>query len=173
MQKLTERDKRTIKLGALCAVAIVMFYFGSKWHEKWSDARAGAKMKQAQIESLNMSNARRAGILSIVPAFEMPQKELDQLSRFREKLLDQLKQAGIKHQPLKPVTTKTTLYKSYKLMTIQCEAKCKFTQVLDLLGRLNENPYLVGVEAFNMKCDKSKPQEVELDLTVSTAYLPG
>ena len=76
MQKLTERDKRTIKLGALCAVGIVMFYFGSKWHEKWSDARAGAKMKQAQIESLNMSNARRAGILSIVPAFEMPQKEL-------------------------------------------------------------------------------------------------
>lgn len=173
MQKLSERDKRIIKLGAVCAVGIVIFFFGASWLEKWSDVRAGAKLKEIQIQGVNISDAKLAGLLSIVPVFEMPEKEEEQKSRFREKFLDQLKRAGIKHEPLKVVTTKTTLYKGYKLMNIQCKAKCKFTQVLDLLAKLNENPHLVGVEAFKMKCNKSKPQEVELDLTVSTAYLPG
>jgi hypothetical protein len=41
-------------------------------------------------------------------------------------------------------------------------------QVLDFLERLNENPYLVGVEELKIKCDPKKRGEVELDLTVST-----
>lgn len=174
MQKLTERDKRVIKWGVVCAVGILIFFFGASWLEKWSEARAGAKMKQAQIEGVDMSDAKRAGILSIVPAFEMPEKEEEQMNRFREELLKQLQRAGIKNEPLKVSTSnKTTLYKSYKLMTIQCKAKCKFSQVMDLLARLPENPHLVGVEEFKMKCDKNKPEDVELDLTVSTAFLSG
>lgn len=173
MQKLTERDKRFIKLGAVFAVGILIFYFGAEWQTKWSDAKAGAQTKEDQLKTINISDAKRTGILSIVPAFEMPETEDEQKSRFRGEFLEQLKKAGIKHEPLKIVITKNTLHRSYKLMNIQCKAKCKFTQVLDLLAKLNENPYLVGVEAFKMKCDKSKPQEVELDLTVSTAYLPG
>jgi hypothetical protein len=174
MQKLTERDKRVIKWGAVCAVGILIFFFGASWLEKWSGAKADADKKQSQIDSINMSDAKRAGILSIVPAFEMPLNEEDQKNRFREELLQQFQRAGIKHEPLKVSTSnKTTLYKSYKLMTVQCSAKCKFSQVMDLLSRLPENPHLVGVEEFEMKCDKKKPEEVELDLTVSTAFLPG
>ena len=74
---------------------------------------------------------------------------------------------------MKVITTKKPLYKNYMLMNIQCKGKCQFAQVLDLLARLNENPYLVGIEAFKIKCDKNNPQDVELDMTVSTAYLPG
>ena len=89
----------------------------------------------------------------------------------RDKLVEQLKKAGIKYEPLKVTTTRKTIYKDYKLLLIQCKAKCKFTQMLDFLSRLNENPHMVGLEAFTFKCDKSKPQEVEFDFTVSTAYL--
>lgn len=177
MQKLSERDKKTLKIGGVCAVVLLILIFGTAELEKWSDVRAEAKMKTAQLKGINLSDAKHSGLLSIVPAFEMPEKEEAQKNRFRDKLVDQLKKAGIKTEPLKVITTKKTLYKSggkdYKLMNIQCKGKCKFTQVLDLLARLNENPYLVGVELFKMKCDKSKPQEVELELTVSTAYLPG
>lgn len=173
MQKLSERDRRTLKIGGICAGAILVFFFGSKWLERWSDVRVEAKMKEAQLDDITLSDSKQAGLLSIVPAFEMPEKEEDQKNRFRDKFVDQLKKAGIKHEPLKVVTTQKTFYKNYKLMNIQCKAKCKFTQVLDFLARLNENPHLVGIEVFKMKCDKSKPQEVELDLTVSTAYLPG
>ena len=177
MQKLSERDIRTLKIGGIFAVAILVFVFGSTFLEKWSDYRADAKLKEGKLKGINLTDARQAGLLSIVPAFEMPEKEEAQKNRFREKLVEQLKKAGIKTEPLKVTTTKKTLYKSgdkdYKLMNIQCKGKCKFTQVLDFLARLNENPHLVGVELFKMKCDKSKPQEVELELTVSTAYLPG
>ena len=41
--------------------------------------------------------------------------------------------------------------------------------MLDFLARLNENPYLVGIEEFKIrKSDPKKPQDVDLDLTVST-----
>jgi len=173
MQKLSERDKRTIKLGVVCAVGILIFYYGGGWLKKWSEARADAKKKVAQIDGVNIGDAKLSGLLSIVPVFEMPEKEEEQKSRCIEKFMDQLKKAGIKHDPLKISIPTGSLYKSYKLINIQCKAKCKFTQVLDLLAKLNENPHLVGVEAFKMKCNKTKPQEVELDLTVSTAYLPG
>ena len=173
MQKLSNRDIWAIKIGGVCAVAILVFVFGANWLEKWSGARLQIETKKKQLNDINLSDAKQAGLLSIVPAFEMPEKEEDQKNRFREKLVAQLKKAGIKHEPLKVVMTKKTLYKSYKLMNIQCKGKCKFTQALDLLAGLNENPHLVGIEVFKMTCDKSKPQEVELDLTVSTAYLPG
>ncbi len=173
MQKLSERDKRTLKIGGVCVVAIVAFLFGSTLLGNWSDVRAEVKMKEAQLDDITLSDSKQAGLLSIVPVFEMPEKEEAQKNRFREKFVDQLKKAGITHEPLKVVTTKKVLYKSYKLMNIQCKAKCKFDQVLDFLAKLNENPHIVSVEAFKMKSDKSKPGEVELDLTVSTAYLPG
>ncbi len=173
MQKPSERDIRILKIGGICVVAILVFYYGGTLLENWSDVRAEVKTKEVQLGDITLSDSKQAGLLSIVPAFEMPEKEEAQKNRFRDKFVDQLKKAGIKHEPLKVVTTKKTLYKNYKLMNIQCKAKCKFTQVLDFLARLNENPHLVGVEVFKMKCDKSKPQDVELDLTVSTAYLPG
>jgi len=54
------------------------------------------------------------------------------------------------------------------LLRLKCSAKCRFTQVLDLLANLKENPYLVGIEELRIRCDSKKPQEVDLDLTVST-----
>jgi len=33
---------------------------------------------------------------------------------------------------------------------------------------LNENPYLVGIEQFEISGDPKKPQEFELNITVST-----
>lgn len=173
MQKLSEKDKRVLKIGGVCAVAVLAFLFGASWLESWSNARAEVKMRQAQIDDINLSGGKQAGLLSLVPAFEIPAKEEDQKNRFREKFVDQLKTAGINTEPLKVITTKKTLYKNYMLMNIQCKGKCNFNQVLDLLARLNENPYLVGIEAFKIKCDTNNPQDVELDMTVSTAYLPG
>ena len=171
MRKLTEKDIRALKLLAICAPAILVFYFGSGWLENWSKVRAQIKSKEAQLKSLNMSEAKRAGLMSIVPAFEMPEREEAQKNRFRDKLVEQLKKARIKYEPLKVTPTRKTIYKNYKILLIQCRAKCQFTQMLDFLAQLNENPHLIGLESFMFKCDKSKPQEVEFDFTVSTAYL--
>jgi len=100
--------------------------------------------------------------------FEMPQKEETQRFLFRDKLNEQLKKAGIKNQPLQVASIGKSGQAGYRLLRLKCSAKCRFTQVLDLLADLKDNPYLVGVEELRIRCDKKKPQEVDLDLTVST-----
>ena len=171
MQELSEKDIRALKFGGICGAAILVFIFGSMWLEHWSKVRGEIRRKEAELDVIDVAKAKQAGWMSIVPVFEMPEKEEAQKVLFRNKFNEQLKKAGIKSQPLKVVPTGKTLQKGYRLLNVQCTAKCKFTQVLDLLARLNENPYLVGVEEFKIKCNKSKPQEVDLNLTVSTAVL--
>ena len=94
MQKLSEKDKRVLKIGGICAVAVLAFFFGASWLESWSNARAEVKMRQAEIDDINLSGGKQAGLLSLVPAFEVPAKEEDQKNRFREKLVDQLRGRG-------------------------------------------------------------------------------
>jgi len=164
---MTEKDIRVLKFGGICVAAMLVIAVGFKFQERWSSLKSEISKKEAQLDVIDVDKAKQAGVMSIVPVFEMPLTEEEQKNRFREELTKQL--SGIKHEPLKIVSTRKTLQKNYRLLNVQCTAKCKFTQVLDLLAKLNANPYLVGIEEFKMQCDKAKPQEVTLHLTVSTA----
>lgn len=170
MEKLSEKDIRALKIGAVGAIAIMVFVFGSKWIDHWSEARASLDQVKAKVELIDVDKAKQAGLLSIVPVFEMPQEAETQKFLFRNKLNEQLKKAGITRgsKPLRVIAGGKSRQPGYKLLRLKCSAKCRFTQVLDLLAGLNENPYLVGIEELRMRCDAKKPQEVELDLTVST-----
>jgi hypothetical protein len=168
MMKLNEKDKRALKIGALLAVAILVFVFGSKWRGRWAQARAKGAALSAKLDAIDVNKARQKGLMSLVPAFEMPEIEAEQKFLFREKLNDQLKKAGINSEVIQIQTARKSPLAGYKLLHLTCNAKCKFSQVLDLLTRLNENPYLVGIEEFKIKVDAKKRQEVQLNLTVST-----
>lgn len=168
MEKFSEKDIRALKIGAVGVAVIVAFVFGSKWVDHWSEARASLEQIKAKLELIDVDKAKHAGLLSVVPVFEMPQAEQTQKFLFRDKLNEQLKKAGIKSKPLQVLPGGKSRQSGYKLLRLKCSAKCRFTQVLDLLAGLNENPYLVGIEELRVRCDAKKPQEVQLDLTVST-----
>ena len=168
IEKLSQRDIRILKIGAVCVAAILVFVFASKWLDRWAEARASLAEVKNKLELIDVDKAKRTGLLSIVPAFEMPQKEETQRFLFRDKLNEQLKKAGIKNQPLQVASIGKSGQAGYRLLRLKCSAKCRFTQVLDLLANLKENPYLVGIEELRIRCDSKKPQEVDLDLTVST-----
>lgn len=168
MMKLNEKDKRALKIGALLAVAILVLVFGSKWQGRWAQARAKGAALRAQLDAIDVGKAKQKGLMSLVPAFKMPEIEAEQKFLFREKLNEQLKKAGIKSEVIQIQTARKSPLSGYKLLHLTCSAKCKFSQVLDLLTRLNENPYLVGIEEFKIKVDAKKRQEVQLNLTVST-----
>jgi len=168
MEKLSKKDIRALKIGAVGVVAIVVLVFGSKWIDRWSEARASLDRVKAKLELINVDEAKQAGLSSIVPVFEMPQKEETQTFLFRNKLNEQLKRAKINSEPLQILPGGKSPRAGYRLLRVKCTAKCRFTQVLDLLAGLNENPYLVGIEELRMRCDPKNPQEVELELTVST-----
>ena len=168
IQKLSKKDIRALKIGGVCVAAILLFVFASMWFDHWSEARASLAQVKAKLDLIDVDKAKQAGLLSIVPVFEMPQKEETQKFLFRNKLNEQLKKVGINSKPLQVLPGGKSRQAGYQLLRLKCSAKCRFAQVLDLLAGLNENPYLVGVEELRIRCDPKKPQEVELDLTVST-----
>ncbi len=168
IRKLSKKDIRALKIGGVCVPAILVFVVASIWFDHWSEARASLAQVKDKLDLIDVDKAKQAGLLSIVPVFEMPQKAETQKFLFRNKLNEQLKKAGIKSEPLQVLAGGKSRQAGYQLMRLKCSAKCRFTQVLDLLAGLNENPYLVGIEEFRIRCDPKKPQEVELDLTVST-----
>ena len=167
--KLTEKDIRALKLGAVGAILILLFVVGSEWRDRWAAAKTKGAALEAKLSVIDVDKVKQAGLTSIVPAFEMPQVEDEQSFLFRDKLSEQFKKAGIKNKPLQVQTSRKSPRPGYNLLLVKCNAKCRFSQVLDLLSRLNENPYLVGIEEFKIKkVDPKKPEELELDLTVST-----
>jgi hypothetical protein len=168
MEKLSEKDIRMLKIGAVAVAAIIVFLFGSAWFDHWSESRRSLEQVKAKLELIDVDKARQAGLMSIVPVIEMPQKEETQTILFRNKLNEQLKKAGISSEPLQVLPGSKTPRAGYKLVRLKCNAKCRLTQVLDLLAGLNENPYLVGIEELRLRCDQQRPQEVEMELTIST-----
>ena len=168
IKKLTQREKRTIKLGLVCVAGILVFAAAAEWTEHWMQVRQSLALKQKEFESLRVDQAKWAGLMSIVPAFEMPETEEKQKYLFRDKFEEQLKKAGINSKPLQVIPAQKARGSGYRLLRVKSSGKCNFEQVLRLLASLNENPYLVGIEEFEIKCQPEKRREFELNLTVST-----
>lgn len=167
--KLSQRDKRALKIGAVGAVAILAFTFGTKWVGHWSEVRESIAAKKTTLKSIQVDKAEQERLMSMVPVFETPQDEEKQKFLFREKFYEQLKKVGFKGEPIKVLRArKAQTGTGYRLLGLQTRGKCNFEQMLDLLTNLNENPYLVGIEELMMECDPKKRREFKLDLTVST-----
>jgi hypothetical protein len=175
MKKLSQKEKRTLKFGVVCALIIVAFAFGTRGIDKWKGGRNSEADITKKLDAINLKNAERAKLMSIVPVFEMPQKEEKQKYLFRDKFNEQLKKAGIKSEPLQilPASASKSPVAGYELLRLKCSAKCRFGQALDLLANLKDNPYLAGIEELKIECDQKKRQDVKLDLTISTYIISG
>ena len=166
--KLNEKDMRALKIGAVGVVAILVFVFGSKFQTRWTSAKEKKDALDRKLNAIDVDKAKQAGLMAIVPMIEMPTVEDEQKFLFRDKLSEQLQKAGIRNKPLQLQPAKKSSQAGYKLLLVKCNATCGFSQVLDFLARLNENPYLVGIEEFRIKVDPKRRENVELDFTVST-----
>ena len=168
IKKLSQKDIRTLKLGAVCVAGILIFLVGSKVHNRLKKAQTSTALLNSKLELIDVDKAKQSGLMSIVPKFEMPIEEEDQKFLFVDKLTEQFKKAGIKNQPLRVASKTKSKQDGYQLLRMKCSATCRLTQALDLLANLKDNPYLVGIEELRLRIDKKKPQEVAMDLTVST-----
>ena len=169
IDKLNQRDNRALKLGGICIIAIIVLAFGMKWFDHWHQVRKSLVQACDKLDFVSPPETKQEKLRTIVPVFEMPKKLEDQKFLFRDRLNEQLKKAGIKSKPLEVLgIVKSVDAPEYKLLRLRYSGRASFSQVLDLLASLNENPYLVGIEEFSIKCDPKKKQEVDLNLTVST-----
>ena len=175
-RKLNERERRILLIGVVAVAAIAIFGYGTRGLDRWNRNRASLTAAKKKLGEVETDKAKLAGLIALVPAFETPQAEEKQTTLFREKLLEQLKKAGINPEPPQPLPGKKMMVAgaSYRVVKIKCKAKCKLDQMLDFLANLKENPYCVGVEELQIRCDtkeppeKRKDKEMEIDLTVST-----
>lgn len=168
MRSLSQKEKRTLKFGAVCAVIIVGFAFATQWLDNWKQARNLHNRKKEKLQAISVDETKRAGLMSIVPVFEMPVMEEKQKFLFRDKFNEQLRDARINSEPLQILSPVKSSVAGYKLLRLKCSAKCRFEHVLNLLAHLKENPYLVGIDELKIECDQKKRQDVKLDLTIST-----
>jgi len=177
--KLSERDQRAIALGAIAVVAILAYYFGGRWLGEWQTTRAQLRALRAQLAKVEewtsgRPSARQLAVAAAVPTFAMPEPEDQQAVLFRNAFNEQLNRAGIKAKSLDYQASRKAVSGSYKTLRLQCKARCQLAQVLDLLARLPENKYFVGVEELQIRPDSRNRQEVDIVLTLSTfARLPG
>jgi hypothetical protein len=168
IKQLSKNDIRALKFGAVCIAGIFVFLAGSEVLGRLKKAQASTAILNNKLELIDVDKAKQSGLMSIVPKFEMPIEEEDQKFLFLDKLTEQFKKAGIKNQPLEVASKTTSKKDGYQLLRLKCSATCRLTQALDFLANLKDNPYLVGIEELRLRVDKKKPQEVAMDLTVST-----
>lgn len=173
LQTISEKDKKALKFGAIAAVIIITTTFTFDWFDDWRQVKNQLRIQRKKVDSIIGSNgastAKQAGIMSIVPKFEMPVSADSQKENFRNKFNDQLKQAGIKVTTLKSLPiAKSKTDASMKILKLQCQGKCEFGQVTALLASLYDNPYFVGIENMRLTADKKKKGSVDMNLTVTT-----
>ncbi len=172
--KLTQRDVRALKLGVVISVAILLYVFAGPWLAEWRVIRSDLAGQRKMLKSLGAGptgelSAAQQKLLAAVPKFEMPVSQEKQKVLFRDEFNQQIKKSGIKAKSLQYLPSrKIGQDGKYKTLRLECRARCKFNQVMDLLAKLNENPYLVGVEEIRITPDAKKRQEVDLMLVVST-----
>jgi hypothetical protein len=168
LNKLSQKDIRALKMGAVGVVAILILVLALEGHQRWNQARQLSMTLEQQLDDIDLNKAKRSGLTSIVPVFKMPVEKETQRFLFRDLLNEQLRDARINSQPIQEVPGGKSPVAGYELLRLKCSGKCGFGQILNLLADLKNNPYLVGIEEMRIKVDPKNQQQVEFDLTVST-----
>jgi hypothetical protein len=149
--KMNEKDKKTLKLGGLGIVGIIILLAVLKGYDRWNQARESFATLVDQVNLLDVKDAQREGMLKIVPVFEMPVAAAEQRDLFRKKLNEQLGNIGISTGPFQEITSGgKPLVAGYQLLRLKGSGTCNFNQVLNLLAVMKENPYLVGIEELRV-----------------------
>jgi len=170
--KITQRDKRTLTLAAIAAVAIVFWFLvADGFFADWKNIRNDISVYRGKFDQIasseNLSSADK-GVFSIVPVFESPGLEQMQGPAYMKKFNEQSKKLGIKADLKYLKSLKSKSASGYKTLRLQSQGRCKYTQVIDLLGKLYENPFFVSVEQLTITPNLKKPGEVEFTLVTST-----
>ena len=172
--KITERDKKTLKIAVIVVLVIVGYRFGWPRIQDWFETRSLLAARRDQLKLIAPGSDEEAikaaeELNRTVPIFEMPAEEEDQAVLFRDKFNEQVKKAGIKVKTLQPVGSRSSKrVGGVKVLKFQCRGKCSLDQILNLLADLDSNPYLAGIEDISMKCDTKDRRQMDLVLTVST-----
>jgi len=171
--KLTDRDKRTLWLGAVGSVIILGLVYVPRLTGHWRKMRSEIHVMESTLQQIqNPKDAKHLFLDAQVPVYEMPTTADAQAFLFRDKLTEQIKKAGLKEVPLQTEFSKKRLSGGYQPLYLSYAGVCSFDKLLKLLVDLKTNPYYVDIEALKIEADPKKPaegrQEMTIELTLTT-----
>ncbi len=170
---LTDKDKRTLRLGAVCSVLILGLVYVPRLAGHWRKMRSEMHAMESTLRQIqNPRDAKQRFLDTQVPVYKMPTTPDDQAFLFRDKLTEQIKKAGLKEVPLQTEFSKKRVTGGYQPLYVSYAGKCSFDKLLKLLVDLKTNPYYVGIEALKIEADPKTPaqgrKEMTIELTLTT-----
>lgn len=171
--KISERDKRTLVLGGVASVLIVLSVYIPRGVGHWQQMRSEIRAMEATLKDIQSpASAKQMVLDQQVPVYRMPESPDNQAFLFRARLTEQIKKAGLKEVPLQMDVSKNKSLSGYQPLYLSYSGKCTFDKLLKLLVDLKTNPYYVSVEALKIDADPKQQaqqrRELAVELTVST-----
>ncbi|MCP4454541.1 MAG: hypothetical protein GY809_24045 [Planctomycetes bacterium] len=170
---LTDKDKRTLWLGAVASVVILGLVYVPRLAGQWRSLRSEMHAMESTLQQIqNPKDAKQKFMDTQVPVYKMPVAADAQAFLFRDKLTEQIKKAGLKEVPLQTEFSKKRVTGGYQPLYVSYAGKCSFDKLLKLLVDLKTNPYYVAVEALKIEADPKTPaqgrKEMTIELTLTT-----
>ena len=172
--KLSEKDQKTIKVGAVlmgiilvCGGMRILLNQYSMTSKELDEAKS--RFSSVTPKSDGALTPKQAGLYSVVPVFEIPKKEDIPGETCRKKFMEQLRDAKVNFRDviLQPMSSKRNAC-GFRKRNLHCKGKCSFAQAVDLLAKLYENPWFVGLEEFKIECNPKNRSQMDLTITIST-----
>ena len=174
LDRLSDKERRMVRIGAICVAAILVGAVVPKWWGHWSKIRTQIRDNQTLLDQATKGEFNPAGLAALVPVFEMPKDMEAQKVLFRDEVNRQLNQARMPSAPLQIEPVGKQMVGKYTRLNLKYKGTCRFDQLLDFLALLKNNKYYAGVEELVLKADpKRSPQErqsLEVEMTISTLF---
>ena len=171
-EKLSEKDQKTLKMGGLAALVLAVAFTVYQGYNYWETQKKKQDNFDRDFRALNMDESAHKKLMANVPVFQMPEGESEQKTKFRDSLNLLFEQMRISTDPWVEVAAGNSIrppagYGALSLKT-STRGTVSFQSILNLLGALKQNPYLVGIEEFKISCDQDNPQYANLSIVLAT-----
>ncbi len=174
LDRLTEKERRMVLVGAACVGAILAFMVVPKWWGHWSRIRTQIREDRLLLEHASAGEFNPPGLASMVPVFEMPKDMEAQKILFREEINRQLMQARMPSAPLQIEPVTKQVVGKFGRLSLKYKGTCRFDSLLDFLATLKNNRYYAGVDELVLKVDPKRTgqerQNLDVEMTISTLF---
>jgi type II secretory pathway component PulM len=179
LNQLNQRERKTVLISLVVCAAMLLWFIVLE-----PAARQGRQLHSQlllQRQKLNSLLAREGTVDALkqkqltqaVPMLEMPTASEPQSQLLRDKITQQLQQAGIQVKNFQFSTGIVQGPGATDMITLRCQGKCQFSSLARFLDDLRKNPYYVGIEELSIKTDEKNRQNLEIGFTVSTFRQSG
>jgi hypothetical protein len=179
LNKLNQRERKTVVICLIvCAVMVIWFLVLEPIVRQGSQLRSQLKQQRQKLDILlakeGTSDAlKQKKLTEAVPMLEMPTSSEKQTQLLRDKITQQLKDAGVQVKNFQFSTGVAQGPGATDVITLRCQGKCQFASLARFLDDLRKNPYYVGIEELSIKTDEKNRQNLDIAFTVSTFRLSG